>query len=428
MKRSDGFHYDTDFQVGEAFGQVRWADGANHAVVATVAYSNKKFGAYDFYSGPGKDVPSSEATTSTLLALSAPMTFGEFAITPKVYYRAHTDRYVYLITNPSLYINNHKDYTEGGEITGTTHFWENSVLLFGAEGTFDHLNSVGEGAIPSGLGVHERTRGAAFASVTHTHETFSFDLGMRVDAYSTFAPQFSPSISAGYVVSQNVRVYASAGHSFRAPSFTELFYSDPDNVGGADLKPEAAWSEELGTRITAGANWKFGAALFMRQETNTIDFAQDSAGDAVTHAVNIPSATVRGAEATIDGEFDGTHSGGLRSLRAGWTVLDATNDLSSKAVPRYTLLRPKQQLTANITYALMTNWLKLDLGAVYKLRQTGDGYTLVNARLSHEFPLQGASTLTLSVEGTNLTNIIYEELPGVPTPRRWMFVTATVEM
>ena len=66
--------------------------------------------------------------------------------------------------------------------------------------------------------------------------------------YSGWGWQAWPGLESEYHLSSRVSIYASANTAFRPPTFTELYYSDPDNAGNALLKPEEAFNIESGYR------------------------------------------------------------------------------------------------------------------------------------------------------------------------------------
>ena len=86
------------------------------------------------------------------------------------------------------------------------------------------------------LGQHQRTRGSAFVSLdVRALKRFSFSVGAREEYFATGPgggqAVFSPSASAGYWLTTRLRLHGSVSHAFRLPSYTDLYYHDPGNVG-----------------------------------------------------------------------------------------------------------------------------------------------------------------------------------------------------
>ena len=79
---------------------------------------------------------------------------------------------------------------------------------------------------------------------------FSLSVGAREEVLSGGTSVFSPSVAAAYTLNKTIRLRGSAGHGFRLPTYTDLYYSDPATVGNPALKPESSWSYE------GGLDWK----------------------------------------------------------------------------------------------------------------------------------------------------------------------------
>ena len=78
---------------------------------------------------------------------------------------------------------------------------------------------------------------------------FSLSAGVREEVYGHRQSQISPTVSGGYWMSTRLKFRASASRAFRLPSYTDLYYHDPANIGSPNLRPERAWSYEGGADI-----------------------------------------------------------------------------------------------------------------------------------------------------------------------------------
>ena len=136
---------------------------------------------------------------------------------------------------------------------------------------------------------------------------FTLNIGAREEVYRGLRRQFSPSVTGGVWISPKLRLRGGASHAFRLPSFTELYYHDPANIGSPSLKPEQAWSSE------AGAEWRpvgrilAQTTVFDRRERNDIDYVRASAGD-VWRATNFRRLRVTGVEASLHVPLPGRES------------------------------------------------------------------------------------------------------------------------
>ena len=80
-----------------------------------------------------------------------------------------------------------------------------------------------------------------------------------------------PGIDIAFRPNNTTRIYASANRAMRLPTFTDLYYEDPSNIGNPDLKPERSAEYELGTMFTTGV-WNARVNYFYRHITDAIDW------------------------------------------------------------------------------------------------------------------------------------------------------------
>lgn len=106
------------------------------------------------------------------------------------------------------------------------------------------------------LGGHARSRGAAYAALDfRALRRFSLSVSAREEVYRNFSGEFSPTVAGGVWLSERVKLRASASRGFRVPSYTDLYYHDPANVGSPNLRPEREWTYE------GGLDWNPGGRV-----------------------------------------------------------------------------------------------------------------------------------------------------------------------
>ncbi len=139
---------------------------------------------------------------------------------------------------------------------------------------------------------------------------------LRRDHNTQFGDRTTGSAAWGHKLTQSLKLVASYGTAFHAPSFDDLYYP---YFGNADLKPETSRSAELGLEQRIGsARWSVHAF-----ETRLHDLI---AYDAVLFAPeNIQEARIRGVE--LQGEV--RRDGWLLAASTSW--LDARNQTSGDA-------------------------------------------------------------------------------------------------
>lgn len=71
---------------------------------------------------------------------------------------------------------------------------------------------------------------------------------LRFDQHSIYGNQYNPRFSAIVRQSDSLSLSANVARSFRAPDFAQLFFESPTFTPNPDLKPEIAWTYDMGFR------------------------------------------------------------------------------------------------------------------------------------------------------------------------------------
>jgi iron complex outermembrane receptor protein len=395
--RSSGFEYDSDFRSVALSARTNF--GENTAFY--VSHVNKEFGANGFY-GPS---PSREWTNQTFAAFehSLKWSSGTSAVFHG-YYRTHGDRFLYDIRSPGLFESEHRTHTAAASGKVRFKMTDAGMLALGGEVGGDWIDS-------NSLGNHSYARTSLFSELQWTFgKTATVYPGLRIDYYSNFGTAANPSISGSWWIMQRLRLRSAVGRAFRIPTFTELYYRDPNNQGNSSLKPERAWSEEIGADLIPAKNWLGSLTLFSRQEQNVIDWIRASAKEK-WHSSNIRELHTAGAEISLEHSLGseariGAHYSRI-SIDAGKT------DYISKYVLDYA--RDSWAASASFPIPLELNYQQT---LSYKRRADGRSYWLLDGRLERHF-----SRFTAAVDFSNLLNSRYQEVIGVNMPGRWFTLT-----
>ena len=407
---SSGFRYDREHSVGTLRAAVR-VDTAAGPVTLSGGAADRDFGAYAFY---GTRYPNQQESTRTrTLSLSADLSLGGgWSLAPSASLRRHHDDFVLERTNPSFYRNVHDTDRTSFRLVARRALL-GGTLAFGAEGGGDSIES-------TNLGDHSRSRGAAFAELGRPFSAASpssggFRLGVRADSYEGYGTRVSPQVGAWAALGAGLKARASAGTAFRVPTYTELYYTDPQTAGNPGLAPEKA------VNVEAGLAWEEGilsldAALFRRNGTDVIDFVRSSPSEPY-RATNLRSVDTTGLEATASADLSRLSRLPLARVALRAALYHAALDpLPPGTEGRYVLdpLRFRWDLVAEAG-------LPFRLDALARLsyfdRPSFAGpVLLLDARLAWD-ALDGG-LLALYAEGENLGDVEYEEVPGVPLPGR----------
>ena len=314
-------------------------------------------------------------------------------------FRRHTDLFDLFRYQPSIYQNDH--VTESYQLGLRRHEEINSTMhvYYGAEGYRDVIDS-------NNLGHHQRNRGAVYGSFdARALRRFSLSVGAREEVFTGGQKQFSPSVSGAYWVNSRVKLHGAASHAFRLPTFTDLYYSDPANLGNPNLQPESAWSYEGGAQVNVGRH-SGDFVVFHRRERNDIDYVR-SGPDAIWRAENIQRLQFTGFEAVF--QFQITSS---QRLDVAYTGLhgaqQALNGEQSKYIFEYPVHASTVTWWGHTPQRIETH---LRIGVLQRYGR--DPYPLIELSATREF-----AYLKPFVQLTNITNTGYEEIPGVRLPGR----------
>ncbi len=408
---NSGFRDDTESASSLLRVSGRWDTGSGPVTLA-LGYASRAFGAYAFY---GTTYPDQQESTRTrTAALSSTLALGGWTLTPSLSVRSHHDDFVLVRSDPGFYENLH-DAVASLLRTAARRGLAGGTFAVGAEAGRETIQS-------TNLGSHGRNHGALFAEFARAWDpaapsTAGLHAGLRADRYESYGSRLSPYAGVAWDAAKNLTFRASFGSSFRVPSFTELYYVDPQNVGNPNLRPEKAWHIEAGAALAVGAA-TFDAAYFHRHATDLIDFVRSSP-DEPWHARNVRVAVTDGIEASADWTRGRPAFLTQFRVQAAYTFVDLAS-LSASAdgatEGKYVLdpLHARWDLLAGIALPLQ---LSLASRLSYFSRPSfADGVWLLSARLSWQ-AFQGR-ILEFFVDGENLGNVRYQEVASVPLPRR----------
>jgi outer membrane cobalamin receptor len=397
--KSDGHRDGTDYRIGQGRASLS-APTSGGLVRTTLALGMRDFGAADFYA-PYNSI---ERTTTTTLDSRLDQAVGAWSLAVSGSTRRHQDHYVLVRGDPSIYENRHESWQTTGDVVATRAKGP-VALAIGTEGVHDQLSS-------ARLGGRRDWRAALFGEATAGNPSSAMaDVGLRGDHSSVYGDFFSPSLSASTSIASNVRVHASGGGGFRAPTWTERFYTDPSNQGDPDLRPERFWTGDLGARADAG-EWTLDVTGFLRRATNLIDWVKPAgaAPTVVWQTMNVGEATYRGIESALDlPVMDGFHT----SLFAEGLAL--TSSQGASLVGKYALRPITRQAGVRVStprQRAITARVDMELAR----RAYEKGYVSGNARVTWN---RGA--YRVSLDALNLANADWLDASGKPAARRGLY-------
>lgn len=415
--QSAGHWYNSDFKNHQLFYTASHPLGAHqrHRLTYLAAYTDRNFGANGFYTNKFPD--QWERTTMAMAGIkhTAQLKYN-LHLRQQVMMRSHADEFRLKRFDPSFYTNTHVSNVLSYELQGSVYVNHHKIDV-GLEERFEQLNS-------SNLGLRERQYQSAFVQVQGSINSFNYAAGLLVFAYNWQNPQLMPSLQLGRDLASRQYVFANYSRGNRVPSWTEMYYTDPSNVGNPNLQPEFSHAAELGWRQTPNysdgtkLSYQAEAAVFYRQHTNMIDWVREASEITPNPnpwtPVNIASVAFTGVETSLQLSLKKRTTWGLNKFNVNYTYITAQHNFTSEQESRYAITSMRQQLNGVAQFDLSE---KVQLSLTYRLVQRIEQplYQVVDAKI--RVPIKGK--WTVFAEGNNLMNTQYAEAGFVEMPGRW---------
>ena len=374
--------------------------GDTHRVTFSTGYMEKDFGAQYFYTNFGREY---EETRSFYAALK-----NVFSLTPSftstfnLHFKQHKDYFNLFINDPSIYTANHTTKRFTGEWTGRYSNESTGSITGGFEVIHEKIAS-------NRLGDFDNNRISVFGEYgISVGNSLLIDAGVRVDNHSEWGTEVNPSVSVGFIVNPDLFLKASAGRSFRAPTFIELYSpSASGNQGDPDLTPEKAISFDIGVEDKLNDTVKGATTYYRRDQDRTIDWID--AGN-FFRALNFYDIISQGIEQELM-----IQPGDNFVIVVSYTYLHQNlnkNEIDSRYLfiyPQHHLaFSPALKLSQSIDFRSVISW---------KERVRLNNYWEVDARLNFSF-----KNIKVRFDGLNLLDEEYQEIRNVPMAGRAFYV------
>ena len=399
INTSDGYRHNTDFENQNYFFKSSF--NKDKTPINLIGYfTERKFGANGFYASPAA-INQYEETQSSLVGVTSEIKSKNLTIKPRLYWKRNQDIYVFIRQNPAIYRNLHISNKVGGEIN-MSYSSSLGTTGFGIDIAKVYLSS-------NNLGDRNRFMSTLFLEHRFKLAKDKLDItpGVAVTYFSDFKFHAFPGIDLGYQINDELKVYANAGYTYRIPTYTDLYYSDPTTLGNENLNPEEALTEEIGIKYNKG-NFSTSFAVFNRDSDNLIDYTKENATDK-WEATNIQDLNAFGFE--VNASYTYKMKGFNQNLNFGYTYLDEDLEDLEDLFSSYSINSLKHHITATYRSQFIKN---LRQSIIYKFaeRTTGDSHNVVDVMATLDL-----KSFEISVIGNNIFNTEYTETNLVPMPK-----------
>ena len=429
--RSDGYMPNTDYNHGSLMLQAaRHSD--NDDLLLQVGGQMKGFGSQAFYSTTYPD--QYEATRTLTAAVTHLHRSGDVRLESCLYGRLHRDRFELFregMAEPAPWYTGHNHHLSSIAGLRSRVVLPLSVgeALAGVDLRRDgiHSNVLGlpDTTLPTPYTHHAERLGASlFAGwhyATHRLNLQTVALG-HLD--SQFGYDYGLAADAEYRIAVPSAIYLSVSHTYRLPTFTDLYYHSASQQANPDLNSEHSTAVDLGLRNRFGRH-TIDLSLYYRAGSDIIDWVRRpeeemwySMNHTAVDAMGLDaSATLRLASLTLLLDYSYCHV----ALDAGqWVSGSAMDYLSHRA-------------TTHLVWDA-TARLRLKAGASWRQRHgqwvdaNGNVHDYGNVLLADAAAEYRWRKVTLFAEGYNLLDRPYRDHGGVPMLGRTWLAGLRLEM
>ncbi|MFH1074527.1 MAG: TonB-dependent receptor [Candidatus Firestonebacteria bacterium] len=252
-----------------------------------------------------------------------------------------------------------------------------------------------------------------------------FTASARYDSHTLYGDTFNPMFALIYNIDDGVQLKGSYGTSFRAPTFSDIYWpyqSDPDwfdptktviTKGNTSLVPEKANSWEAGLNLEFGRNATLRTTYFNNKIRDLIQWASavDSTGNVTTWTPsNVGEAEMYGVEA----ELKVVPAENLNTF-ISYTWLKAT-DLTANTPLIY---RANNKANVGVSYKMSGSKLSLN-SEYYDVRPNGDSTAMLPSfiTLNAKVNVMVTKEVSLLFSVDNILDTAYEFRENYPMPGR----------
>jgi vitamin B12 transporter len=440
-RSSDGYIKNTDFKLTDAYYLGKLATSAG-IIELQAGNSDRAFGANSFYTPAYPDQYEKVNTTFTSLKME---TGKVLHFTPSLYWRRNQDIFElfrYPALAPSWYKDHNYHLTDvyGSNLNAWfASGWGKTAI--GADFRSENIWSTVLGKplavpipIPGESGkeftfADSRTNISFYLEHSIYLKNFSFSGGLMANWNSQLGRLWNvyPGLDASWNITKPLKLYFSVNKSLRMPTFTDLYYSSPTNIGNPLLKPEEATAFETGLKYNN--SWLISHfTYFHRWGKNLIDWIKQPS-ETIWHSANITDLNTDGIEISakifpdkvfLNKEF-------IKSINISYSKLSQSK-VSGTFTSQYVLDYLKNKVDIGLTHSIYkgfgANWqfsYQERNGTYTKWQGTSYGAEvpyvpvwLVDGRLYWQ-----KKGTNIYFEGSNLLNKRYVDYGNVEQPGIW---------
>jgi iron complex outermembrane receptor protein len=345
---SNGHQYNSDYKVSNYFYEGGIDLNEKNSLRGMIAYTDRTFGANGFYTSTFPD--QWESIQTTLASLSHTLSIEKFRLNTRGYWRRNVDEFRLRRNEPEFFQNNHTTDVIALEANGSFES-KLGTTGFGLETRKESIES-------NNLGNRERNLSGIFLEqLVNLGSKIDLRGGIYSNFYSEYGWKHFPGAEVGFQANPNLRFYSGYGVSYRIPTYTDLYYIGPTNIGNDQLVPEEAQNVEFGAKYSKG-NLRAEAAYFVRSTDNLIEWTRPNEATP-WQPQNFSKVDFKGLEVSMSYRVNPNGKTlQIKELNISYNYIDASLDEQPGIETRYALTALKNQLIGGILLGIgsKTEW------------------------------------------------------------------------
>lgn len=411
--KSDGYRYNTDYKIGRIYYQAKYKVSEQNSINLQSGITQRKFGANGFYASP-EFIDQYEEVTTGFVSLSSDIIKNNMVIKPVLYYRENHDDYVFLRQNPSFFNNVHTGNTLGAELN-IHHLNRFGNTSWGVMASKETLSS-------NNLGQRDRT--ILGFNIEHQlsllNDRFKVSPGFYVNKFSDRDANIFPGIDISYSFNSAYQLFSNISTASRIPTYTNLYYSSPSELGNAELSDETINQLELGFKYNSKV-LKLTSSVFTSSSDNIIDWVRNQDQiDILWSATNISSLNQTGLDLSMQLDLSNQFFSHNAFGKIGYTFIDSELDFQNEnEISRYSFENLRHQVVFNLVYTI-TNYISHSISYRYADRENLASFNVYDSKISLDL-----GNLNLNFQVDNIFDTSYRETNLVVMPGRWIGVGAS---
>lgn len=448
-KKSDGYRDNTDFNFFNSLFQTKYRSNSLGNFQFQAGYQQKAFGANSFYSFlyPNQF----ERTKMLFSALNWEKKFGNTSMEAQLSERIHHDRFELFrnsenaaawytghnyhltsVTSGNIMIHQRSIFgrTTVGMDIRNEQIWSNVLGVPTTSPKSDFLDETG-----SFTKYKNRTNYRLFADQTvYLGDDLKVSGGFSGNLNSDFKLYFLGGMDVAYRLSENLYLNLGVNHSYRLPTFMDLYYKSADQISNPNLKPEQSTTYEVSTQFRQGV-FSASATGFYRHGINVIDWVKLPTDSTKWLSRNETAINATGCELTA--EYKNLR-GFIKDLQISYSGLYMDKNASGYD-SKYVLDYLRKKINLHLEHSLWSQKNFGDLTASWNVswQDRAGTYMDFSTQAFTKYEPYALTDLRLSWQNkgyrvncdmNNLFDVLYADFGGLTQPGRSIRATLQVTL